>query len=452
MSMIFSPTNGRQPQQRQFVLSPSNRKQLFNRRFSFLSHPINASTIVVMSCLAFVSLLFVGTLIMSSVNHYNNNRADAAIDPVKNHIDANIPSTGTTTDIWLENMNRSIVTSHDNVDQNINHYTNGKKLRKRKSLPSFDNGGVILFFHIAKTGGVSIRHYFQQQSESSNIRVHKMYNPETAIELEHLISYQLSHPYIPSNTNNNNNNSTILMIEIHGDVPGFLYWQRKIQNYREIATKYSTSLFTFTLLREPLSFHLSYFNQYQLEPCDNNVGNVHNDIGESWCSNTLYNKDNVSEQSILDTLIPNHQCLWLSRISHNPYKQESCATYKECLGTYHFMKNSLDWIGTTEELDTITFPLLIHLVNQNNKDNDFKNQQQQQHQLLANRLKYHEEKKGMIHIKHLSEETIQTIIQKSAGDVDIYTSIQRDYNIFQHFDNYKPLISLSSSSSSVIIS
>jgi hypothetical protein len=303
-----------------------------------------------------------------------------------------------------------------------------QKLRKRRLLPSFDNGGVIIFFNIAASGGLAIRQFVQNQqnlnnditadddsqSDNFNIRTERMYNPETAVQFENEIVKELT------NKPNDETNKTILFVEISGDVPGFVYWQKKLDRFRELAI--AKSFFSFTLVREPVSYHTSYFNTYQLAPCVDNVSE------DYLCEQTLVQPSDMTENVLIDRSIPNHQCLWLARLSHNPYNQESCVTDEECRGTYSYMRDHLDWIGTTEEIQTVTIPLLSYMIS--SKENEPGKQ--------TNPVTIGLVKAGQLEVRDISESTTTTLLERSAGDAEVYTAVKRDYDITNFFHNYDP--------------
>jgi hypothetical protein len=68
-------------------------------------------------------------------------------------------------------------------------------LRKRRLLPSFENGGVVSFFHIAETGGEYIRSYLNNYS-SSTINVRWMHDPDSAVQLQKEILMTLKQPSV----------------------------------------------------------------------------------------------------------------------------------------------------------------------------------------------------------------------------------------------------------------
>lgn len=324
---------------------------------------------------------------------------------------------------------QSISTSADNDNNDLEEFIpKVRKLRKRKLLPSFDNGGVIIFFHIAKTGGESIRSFIHKQSGNRLMHIERMSNPESAVQLQNEIREQLLKRPKPTNSSAadfDDDDNSILFVEIFGDVPGFVYWQRKLHAYREMATY--KSFFSFTIVRDPVSYHTSYFNSYKLSPCIS---------GDVWCDKPdELLQPPISENDLLEASIPNHQCLWLSRLSHNPYRQESCVTYEECRGTYSYMKDHLDWIGTTDELNTVTFPLLHYLLS---TDKNMAATSADDELPLFNANNDDETKDGRINVHDLSDATKQSLLQRSSGDVNVYTSVQRDYNINNFWDNYSP--------------
>jgi hypothetical protein len=100
------------------------------------------------------------------------------------------------------------------------------------------------------------------------------------------------------------------------------------------------------------------------------------------------------------------------------------------------MKDHLDWIGTTEELNSVTFPLLLHLMSRKKGFDKFESS------TLTN-VDFPNEnvvsKDGQFNVNDLSDETKRLLLQRSAGDVDVYSFVNRDYNINNYWENYSPL-------------
>jgi hypothetical protein len=271
--------------------------------------------------------------------------------------------------------------------------------RIRQTLPSFENGGVVLFHHIAKTGGITIRKNFDRKRDGILMK-------------RSLDITGLKRDVIPLVTEILRGRATkfltkrrrVLFLELHGDVPGLMELNAEIQQWRQLSAAHNTSFFTFSLLREPVSFHVSCFNCFHMPPCPH-----------SWC---LRQYPNATEHDFLEALQPNNQCLYFVRFRRYG---DSPPTLDECQSAYDWILQNMDWIGTTEDMNNLTIPLLSHM-------------------LLGDASKIADTTSGEMIMSHnvqtkpdrfrrrdLSEAAMQFVKNASAGDRLLYERLSRDY-------------------------
>jgi hypothetical protein len=127
---------------------------------------------------------------------------------------------------------------------------------------------------------------------------------------------------------------------------------------RNLTDKSNMGFFSFTLVREPVSFAVSFFNFF--------YGSTF--TAEIW---NPFPTLNVTEENFQKTLVPNRQCVVLDThpMGMNMKNQSSLQTDASC--NVHRVQNVLleqmDWVGTTENLQTETLPLLSEILIGNSK-------------------------------------------------------------------------------------
>jgi len=258
--------------------------------------------------------------------------------------------------------------------------------------PSFGtSAGVIMFYHLFKTGGTTIRANFRNMP---NVRFQRLsyydglnwtkYNIEpilsrldntTSSTCHHLVEWHIDHP-APGYP-------TILDLEPH------------LKRWRKLSSESGVPFFIFSLLRDPLAFSVSYFNQF----------NAHHHY-YAW--NPYPDLVNATEENFVKTFVPNRQCLILAS-SPTGVPLDRPVSRHECLRVQQVLMNNFDWVGTTERMQTETLPLLLHLLS---KDD------------YLSRLKLHNQsskKRGLsLSLSGLSNETVALVKKGSGLDQRLY--------------------------------
>jgi hypothetical protein len=267
----------------------------------------------------------------------------------------------------------------------IDNNTGARLSKPHRSLPPFDGGGVVFFLHIAKTGGVTIRNNFR---EFQGVRMMRCRGERHWSMLTEEIDNILTRNTTDKNT---------LFVEFHGQVPGLITLHPLLQRWRADAARHETSFFTFTLIREPVSFYMSYFNYFWTDQC------------KVYCDRPI---QAATEENLLATAVPNHQALWLTRDSHD---KNQPVTKAEFQSVQTLMQQDLDWIGTTEEMQTSTLPLLSYMLAQKFTSS-----------LPAfNRMAH----KAGLKRKGLSEDTLKKMRELAPFDFELYDAVQRDFSL-----------------------
>ncbi|CAB9515464.1 expressed unknown protein [Seminavis robusta] len=171
-------------------------------------------------------------------------------------------------------------------------------------------GGVIFFLHVPKTGGQTVRQFnlrFRMHIERKSIQANRRQQRKTnggaklqiglkigedgpeppsreLMELDMLSKERLR--FVVANTldvfhaeavpqvnhyleHQSNSHGKILFVEVHGmDNYHALELEPYLQHWRQQSQKSGVPFFAFTLLREAISMHVSFFNYYYIHPGD----------------------------------------------------------------------------------------------------------------------------------------------------------------------------------------
>jgi hypothetical protein len=270
------------------------------------------------------------------------------------------------------------------------------------------NGGMIVFWHIPKTGGSTLRSRYHGRTHSKvkrwidmGLKHETFLKRKSAVEATFLSDTHKSDP--------NGFHGKTLFWEIHGG-PSLSILNQDIVHWRSIAKQNNKTFFAFTLFREGPSAAISYFNFY-CPPCNA-------PMFESNFQNT--------EQDFMRTSLTwrNYQSrllfhggyggkLWLNKT----------ITTEE---SRHLYENSeLDWVGTTETLSNTTIPILEYLITGRHEPH--------QSATLMRKEKVATERYEQNNISHivrsnLSLEAMHLLEENTSFDQAIWQWARRDYH------------------------
>jgi hypothetical protein len=206
---------------------------------------------------------------------------------------------------------------------------------------------------------MSVRHNFQNTSDGIH---HQMlgYNGKslTGTTYSKIVDGFLMrnrHDKLSDDTN-------ILFLELHGPTHSVLQLYTELQRWRRLSAAYDTGFFAYSLVREPVSFTVSYFNFFWAAPC----------LFDSGCPYKLYR---ATVDNLLFTAKPNLQCLYWSRSDvtwrlfkdHHDRTDPTAVAYPtateiECQAVQQVLLDEMDWVGTTDKLSQETLPLLAYML------------------------------------------------------------------------------------------
>ena len=288
---------------------------------------------------------------------------------------------------------------------------------QKRSLPTFRNGGVVVFYHNPKTGGMSVRHNF---AKLRRIQQNMLgYNGKTVKQqwgrIDDILMRRID--------TDESIGPPILFLELHGPVQGVLPLYTQLRRWREMAAEHGTGFFSFSLVRQPVDFMVSYFNFFWSEPC----------LFASGCPYKLYPS---TEAALVETAHADLQCLYYSRdITWRDFKMHSqsersppipLATASECAAVQDVLLNEMDWVGLTENLSNETMPLLQQMLLTTTTTTTLDSQQEPTIKVF-NQVKA--QKEDIVTVESLKPATVEYLKKMSAHDQAIYKAVQEHFTM-----------------------
>lgn len=192
--------------------------------------------------------------------------------------------------------------------------------------------GVILFYHVPKTGGTTIEKLFNTTRVFSINQFLNLWDTK----VKSILSRQ---------------QQELFFIELHGNIAGIQAWSHHIHLYQSLANIHGTNFFAFTLIREPIAFTVSYFTYFHHPSCE-----------ARWCEADLYD---LTETNLLQAGIHNRQCEIFfhgqRELKKLPSRSDRSVTRQRCEQVQATLR--ADWyVGTTETMSVDILPKLSEMV------------------------------------------------------------------------------------------
>ena len=353
-------------------------------------------------------------------------------------------------------------------------WKNAPTHREKGSLPDFSNGGIVIFYHIYKTGGSTVGKLLHELTEE-NKKIHhagrhidntepdidntekdidngggdmekaKLNVFQRAMESPATMFFTMIRKHIDwegdcvRTLDLASTKKKLVLLELHVEDPApkfqsLVELTPTIDRWRAEADRRGVGFFAFTLVREPVAHALSFFNFFH-------VGNKAGRPPPTRFDHDFWNPFKplapTERQFLRSYYAKNRQCRMLHSDPQSTYAAPKRLIWKDHQATdkeiaelhqpceidkvHDTLFQSLDWVGTTENLQNETLPLLTKIVvndpsiGRNNKP--FK--------------VYDNIPNGHIGMKKgdLSNKTMSIILERTELDRGLYADVVRDFKL-----------------------
>jgi hypothetical protein len=314
------------------------------------------------------------------------------------------------------------------------------------AIPDFSNGGILVYFHLYKTGGTSVAEFIVEtkkeqdetllfEDESKYVVIYNYNNGKDLHGFDILDSFKLV----------KDQGKTVFYnfdAEFPSNCPTMVEAAPLLDSWRKAAKAEGVPFFLTTVLREPLSHALSFFNFFHVVDYEEDE--------EDW--NPFTGDLKPTEEIFLKTYIPNRLCHLMYDDVHGIFGAPNFALREGLLeNTHHFMDEeelnrrnepshcdmevvrkllfggTFDYVGVTERISTHILPMLTEIVFGDHtlaKDADKK--------MDITKL-FTEDQMPPLKKDKLSDATREMVLRESSKDTALYEEAR---DRFAHWPSY----------------
>lgn len=327
----------------------------------------------------------------------------------------------------------------------------GRELMK-PSLPDFTNGGIIVFYHIYKTGGSTVGKMLHEISREDKARFpntksdnsfesfkNAQWNPSRLFftMIRKSISWEDD---CLETLDLAENHKKLVLLELHieypaPDFPSLVELTPMLDKWRAEADRRGVGFFAFTQIREPVAHALSFFNFFHVGNApknrpprtrvDHDYWNPFRPLGSTE-DNFLHSYFETDRQCRMLNSDPQattgapYDVVWTQKALSEEQVETSLKPCRVDKVRDTFF-NSLDWVGTTENLQNETLPLLTKLI----MDDPNRGRNNKPFKVFDNNPA------GAVGMKKddLSKKTMYTILQRTQLDRELYKEVTRNFQL-----------------------
>jgi hypothetical protein len=158
-----------------------------------------------------------------------------------------------TMDVKKDSYADSKITSDETNDvmSSSMYLRNENRAKSTRELPNFEQGGIIIFFHMPKTGGTSFRMAASRNKEQLEFY---MNDKMTISELkEEVLPWTLSKDTVGEG-------KKVKLVELHWDLDSLVSMQDDLDIWRQNAKENNIPFFVLTVVRDPVETYFSFYN------------------------------------------------------------------------------------------------------------------------------------------------------------------------------------------------
>lgn len=230
--------------------------------------------------------------------------------------------------------------------------------RQKKTFPDFTNGGIIAFYHMYKTGGSTTGMMFSKLADEYEDRMNfTMVREFIRWDEECLPALDMAQY-----------EEKIVLLELHVEhpspqFPSLVDLAPTMKRWRMEAHRRKVGFFAFTLVREPVSHSISFFNFFQVRL---------DSYDRDW---NPWRAQAPTETNLMQQFVPDRQCRMLGSDPEGTMSAPASGMWeppptpknvdlRNCRmqELYDAIWDTMDWVGLTENLNIETLPLLSKMI------------------------------------------------------------------------------------------